>query len=78
MDKASAAPLHRSFSEWNTLNNVVGSGTMLQVPEMFLGVKVRPVRKASQPHRQLWADCLENVGASTSHNPMGLHGLLQG
>jgi hypothetical protein len=20
------------------------------------------------------ADCLENVGASTSHNPMGLHG----
>jgi hypothetical protein len=22
--------------------------------------------------------CLENVGASTSHNPMGLHGLLQG
>jgi hypothetical protein len=26
----------------------------------------------------LWADCLESVGASTSHNPMGLHGLLQG
>jgi hypothetical protein len=26
----------------------------------------------------LWADCLENVEASTSHNPMGLHGLLQG
>jgi hypothetical protein len=22
--------------------------------------------------------CLENVEASTSHNPMGLHGLLQG
>jgi hypothetical protein len=22
--------------------------------------------------------CLENVGALTSHNPMGLHGLLQG
>jgi hypothetical protein len=30
-----------------------------------------------QPHRHLWADCLENVGASTSHNPMGLHGLLR-
>jgi hypothetical protein len=30
------------------------------------------------PHRHLWADCLENVGTSTSHNPMGLHGLLQG
>jgi hypothetical protein len=26
----------------------------------------------------MWADCLENVGGSTSHNPMGLHGLLQG
>jgi hypothetical protein len=23
-------------------------------------------------------DCLDNVGASTSHSPMGLHGLLQG
>jgi hypothetical protein len=31
-----------------------------------------------QPHCQLWADCLENVGASTSHNPMDVHGLLQG
>jgi hypothetical protein len=29
-------------------------------------------------HRHLWAVCLENVGASTSHNFMGLHGLLQG
>jgi hypothetical protein len=25
----------------------------------------------------LKADCLENVRASTSHNPMGLHGLLK-
>jgi hypothetical protein len=25
----------------------------------------------------LWDDCLENVGSSTSHNPMGLHDLLQ-
>jgi hypothetical protein len=24
------------------------------------------------------ANCLEDVGASTSHTPMGLHGLLQG
>jgi hypothetical protein len=29
-------------------------------------------------HRHLLADCLENVEALTSHNPMGLHGLLQG
>jgi hypothetical protein len=28
-------------------------------------------------HRHLWADCLENVGASTSHNHMGFHSLLQ-
>jgi hypothetical protein len=23
-------------------------------------------------------DCLDNVGSSTSHNPIGLHGLLRG
>jgi hypothetical protein len=28
-------------------------------------------------NRYLCADCLENVGASISHNPMGLHGLIQ-
>jgi hypothetical protein len=49
------------------------------VPEIFLGIKgCRSARKAWQPHRHLWADCLENVRASTSHNPVGLHGLLQG
>jgi hypothetical protein len=41
------------------------------------GVKRRPARKAWLPHRHLWAGCLENVGASTSHSPMRLHGLLQ-
>jgi hypothetical protein len=25
-----------------------------------------------------WADCVDNVGPSTSHNLVGLHGLLQG
>jgi hypothetical protein len=39
--------------------------------------KGRPARRGWQPHRHLWADCLENVGVSTYHNPMGLHGLLQ-
>jgi hypothetical protein len=29
-------------------------------------------------HRHLWADCLDNVGSLTSHNPIGLHGLLRG
>jgi hypothetical protein len=40
--------------------------------------KGRPARKADNLTANLWADCIENVGASTSHNPMGLHGLLQG
>jgi hypothetical protein len=35
----------------------------------------RRVRLTTLP---LSADCLENVGASTSHNPMGHRGLLQG
>jgi hypothetical protein len=26
----------------------------------------------------MWTDCLENVESSTSHNPIGLHGLLRG
>jgi hypothetical protein len=33
-------------------------------------------RKENLPHRHLQADCLEIVGASTSHNPKGLHSLL--
>jgi hypothetical protein len=33
--------------------------------------------QGSQPHRHLCIDCLENVGASTSHNAVGLQGLLQ-
>jgi hypothetical protein len=31
-----------------------------------------------QPYRHLWDNCLGNVGSLTSHNPIGLHGLLQG
>jgi hypothetical protein len=37
------------------------------------GCKFLPARKADN----LTAICLENVGASTPHNPLGLHGLLQ-
>jgi hypothetical protein len=29
-----------------------------------------------QPHRHLWADCLDNMGSPTSHSTTGLHGLL--
>jgi hypothetical protein len=38
---------------------------------IFLGSKARPVRRAD-------TDCQDNVGALTSHNPIGLHGLLRG
>jgi hypothetical protein len=44
--------------------------------KMFLGSRAWPVRKA-RPHRHLRVDCLDNVGSSTSHNPIGLHSLLQ-
>jgi hypothetical protein len=40
---------------------------------MFLGSKMRLVRGADN----LTADCLDSVGYLTSHNPIGLHGLLQ-
>jgi hypothetical protein len=40
---------------------------------MFLGSKVRLVRGADN----LTAiDCVDNVGFLTSHNPIGLHGML--
>jgi hypothetical protein len=45
---------------------------------IYLGSRARPVRRADKPCRYLWADCLDNVGSLTSHNPIGLHGLLCG
>jgi hypothetical protein len=30
-----------------------------------------------QPCHHLWANCLDNVGSSTSHTPIGLHSLLR-
>jgi hypothetical protein len=41
------------------------------------GGKGRPAREADDLTAICEADCLDNVGASTSHNPMGLHCLLQ-
>jgi hypothetical protein len=38
---------------------------------------VRPKGFQYVPYRHLWADCLDNVGSLTSHNPIGLYGLLQ-
>jgi hypothetical protein len=39
---------------------------------------LNPAGRRLKPHRHLRVDCLENVGASTSHNTMGLRGILQG
>jgi hypothetical protein len=44
---------------------------------MFLVVKSGR-RVGLQPYRLLSADCLKNVGASISHNPMDFNVLLQG
>jgi hypothetical protein len=43
----------------------------------FPGSKGLPAYKANNLTAML-ADCLEDVGASTSHNPMVLHSLLEG
>jgi hypothetical protein len=59
-----ALGLTQSLTEMNTRNLPGGKG--------------RPACEANKLHRHLWAGCLENVGASMSHNPMGLHGMLQG
>jgi hypothetical protein len=42
---------------------------------LFLGHKERPEHKAHNFIAIFFANCLENIGASTSHNPMGIHGL---
>jgi hypothetical protein len=44
----------------------------------FSGGKWRPARKADNLTVICELQCTENVGASTSHNPLGLHGLLHG
>ncbi|PNF37555.1 hypothetical protein B7P43_G13799 [Cryptotermes secundus] len=52
---------------WGRLNALTEMST-----RNVLGGKGRPARKAGN------LTGLENVGTSTSHNPMGPHGLLQG
>jgi hypothetical protein len=44
----------------------------------LLGGKGRLARKADNLRRHLLAECLENVGASSSHNPLGFHSPIQG
>jgi hypothetical protein len=72
------------FFNWpNPYNRTMALGSTQSLTEMSTrnlpGGKGRPVGALSwQLHRHLWFDCLGNVGASTSHNLMSLHGLLQG
>jgi hypothetical protein len=42
---------------------------------MFLGSRALQMHRA---YRQLWAECLDNVGSWASHDPIALHCLLQG
>jgi hypothetical protein len=44
---------------------------------MFLGSRARPVRRADTRTSTCEA-VVQSVGFLTSHNPIGLHGLLQG
>jgi hypothetical protein len=43
-----------------------------------MGGQLRPARKADNLTAICEPTCLENMEASTSHNLMDLHGLLQG
>jgi hypothetical protein len=45
---------------------------------MFLGSKLRRVRKADNLTAVCEAVCLDNVGSLTSYNLINLHGLLRG
>jgi hypothetical protein len=69
-----------NLQTFNSLRKVAGS-----IPDEVIGFfcwanpSIRTMALGSKRKAdKLTADCLENVGASTSHNHMGLHGLLQG
>jgi hypothetical protein len=44
---------------------------------MFLDEQSAAGAYGWQIYRHLWADCLDSVGSLTSHNPIGLQGLLR-
>jgi hypothetical protein len=46
-------------------------------PGLYLASNRNEHQKQKKYHG-LWADCLDNVGSLTSHNPIGLHSLLLG
>jgi hypothetical protein len=75
-----------SIPEWDywtfPSSRYMGLGSTQHLTEMSTinlpGGKLAAGKYGWQPHRDLWADFLQNVGASTSHNPKGLHSLWSG
>jgi hypothetical protein len=69
-----------SFSWPNSFSRTMALESTQPVTEMSTrslpGGKVAVGAYGWQRHHHLRAECLENVGASTSHSFMGLHGLL--
>jgi hypothetical protein len=69
------------FSNWpNPSSRIKALRSTQPLTEMstriFVGV-MGGRRRVRQPHSHLWAGCLENVETSASHNPVGIHSLLE-
>jgi hypothetical protein len=68
--------------DFNPSSRTMALGSTQPLTEMSTrnlpGGKGWPTRKADNLTAICEPNFLENVGASTSHNPMGLHGPLQG
>lgn len=71
------------FSQWKCLHRVNFFSDSLYTA-LFFKIQIWLVGFEDtfifswKSNRHLWADCLENVGASTCNNTMGFHVLLQG
>jgi hypothetical protein len=66
------------FNLPNPSSRTMALGLTQPLTEMNTTNYLCGVKTSWQPHRHLWADCLDNVGSSTSHNLTGLHVLLRG
>jgi hypothetical protein len=69
------------FNLRNTSSSTMAVGSTQPLTEMEAGdlpEGKRWLARKADNFAAICEDCLENVEASTCHNPMGLHGLLQG
>jgi hypothetical protein len=62
----------KHIGEWSYSSSTADSGTGLEWSNIGSDSRL------DHPYRHFWVYGLENVGASTSHNPTDLHGPLQG